>query len=164
MDFIIQLQQSAVMDWVRESGSLLGYPFILFCHTLGLATLAGVSAGIDLRLLGFGRSMPLSPLRSLFPLMWVAFAITAASGTALLIADATTRLASPVFYVKMMLVALALVNLEMIRRTVSRGSGIDERPLPATATLLAIASLVLWIGATTAGRLMAYLGPVGGLE
>ena len=47
MDFIIQLQHSAVMDWVRESGSLLGYPAILFLHTIGLATVAGLSGAID---------------------------------------------------------------------------------------------------------------------
>ena len=36
----------AVMDWVRESGSLLGYPAILFLHTIGLATVAGLNGAI----------------------------------------------------------------------------------------------------------------------
>jgi hypothetical protein len=27
-----------------------------------------------------------------------------------------------------------------------------------------LSSLLFWVGATTAGRLMAYLGPVGGLN
>jgi hypothetical protein len=48
-----------------------------------------------------------------------------------------------------------------IRRLAFTGKGIDERPLPAPTKALAIASLFLWIAATTAGRLMAYLGPVG---
>jgi hypothetical protein len=34
--------------------------------------------------------------------------------------------------------------------------------VPSKAKTLAVTSLLLWIGATTAGRLMAYLGPVGG--
>lgn len=164
MDFLTGLEQSSFAAWVREGASLWSYPAILFAHTLGLATLAGVNAGIDLRLLGFGRTMAIAPLRALFPLMWLAFAVTAASGTALLVADMTARLASPVFYVKLLLVALALINLEVIRRTVFRDPGIDERPLPPSAKMLAVTSLVLWIAATTAGRLMAYLGPVGGLN
>jgi hypothetical protein len=36
--------------------------------------------------------------------------------------------------------------------------------LPGNARVLAVASIVFWIAATTAGRLMAYLGPVSGLE
>ena len=164
MDFLIRLEQSGFAAWVREGGTLWSYPAILFTHTIGLATLAGVNAGIDLRLLGFGRHIPLSPLRSLFPLMWIAFAFTAASGLALLVADATTRLSSPVFYVKMLLVLLAVVVLLAIRRLAFTGKSLDERPLTAATKGLALTSILLWIGATTAGRLMAYLGPVGGFE
>ena len=164
MDFILRLEQSGFASWVREGGTLWSYPAILFCHTIGLATLSGLNAGIDLRLLGFARRIPLSPLRSLYPLMWFAFAITAASGTALLVADMTARLASPIFYIKLSFVALALVTMQLIKRSVFTGNDVDDRPLPSNARLLAIASIVFWIAATTAGRLMAYLGPVSGLE
>lgn len=90
--------------------------------------------------------------------------MTAASGTALLIADASTKLASPVFYVKMVFVALALVNLQLLKTHVFGGPQVDERRLPSSARLLAATSLLFWIAATTAGRLMAYLGPVSGLD
>ena len=106
----------------------------------------------------------LAPLRSLFPLMWFAFAITALSGTALLVADMSARLGSTVFYVKLLFVALALTMMQLIKRSVFTGENIDERPLPSNARLLAVASIAFWIAATTAGRLMAYLGPVSGLE
>ena len=164
MDFILRLEQSGFASWVREGGTLWSYPAILFCHTIGLATLSGLNAGIDLRLLGFARRIPLSPLRSLYPLMWFAFAITALSGTALLVADMTARLASPIFYVKLAFVALALVTMQLIKRSVFTGNDVDNRPLPSNARVLAVASIVFWIAATTAGRLMAYLGPVSGLE
>src|SRR4030095_6997907 len=101
MEFISQLQNSAIMDWVRESGSLLGYPFILFLHTIGLATVAGLNGAIDLRLLGVASRIPLSSLSRFFPFIWIAFAVTAASGLTLLIADAESKLGSAVFYVKM---------------------------------------------------------------
>ena len=164
MDFLLRLEQSGFATWVREGGGLWSYPAILFLHTLGLATLAGVNAGVDLRILGFARQLPLAPMVRLFPVMWTALAVTAASGTALLVADATTKLASPVFYVKMVFVALAVVNLQLLKMNVFRGPLVDQQPLAASARLLAATSLLLWVGATTAGRLMAYLGPVSGLE
>ena len=151
------------MDWVRESGSLLGYPTILFLHTMGLAIVAGLNGAIDLRLLGVASKVPLSSLTRFFPFIWMAFGVTALTGAILLIADAETKLASPVFYIKMVFIVLALVNLHLMKRRIFADPNVDTHPLPSQATLLASSSLLFWVGATTAGRLMAYLGPVGGL-
>jgi hypothetical protein len=159
MDFILQLQHSAVMDWVRESGSLLGYPAILFLHTIGLATVAGLNGAIDLRLLGVASKIPLSSLTRFFPFIWIAFGVTAVSGLTLLIADAETKLASGVFYVKMVFIILALINLQLLKKRVFTDPNVDSRPITAQARMLALSSLVFWVAATTAGRLMAYIGP-----
>ncbi len=164
MEFISQLQNSAIMDWVRESGSLLGYPFILFLHTIGLATVAGLNGAIDLRLLGVASRIPLSSLSRFFPFIWIAFAVTAASGLTLLIADAESKLGSAVFYVKMVFVALALINLHLLKTRVFTDPGLDTQPLSAQAKVLALSSLLFWVAATTAGRLMAYITPVAGLN
>jgi hypothetical protein len=163
MDFIIQLQHSAVMDWVRESGSLLGYPAILFLHTLGLATVAGLNGAIDLRLLGVASRVPLASLTRFFPFIWAAFAVTAISGVTLLIADAETKLRSPVFYIKLVFIILALINLQLLKKRVFADPEADVHPVSSQARMLALSSLVLWVAATTAGRLMAYIGPVAGL-
>jgi hypothetical protein len=163
MDFLLRLEQSGFATWVREGGSIWSYPAILFAHTLGLGTLAGVNAAMDLRILGFAPQLPLAPMRRLYPLMWTAFGVTAASGLALLIADATTKLASPVFYVKMIFVALAITNLQLLKTHVFR-DGMQDAQLPANAKLMAMTSIFFWIAATTAGRLMAYLGPVSGID
>ena len=50
-NFLIWLEETPPSVWVREYPSLLGFPFILFLHTLGLAMLAGVSIAVDLWLL-----------------------------------------------------------------------------------------------------------------
>jgi hypothetical protein len=156
MEFAQQLQQTAIARFVGESGSLLGYPTILFLHTLGLATVAGLSAGIDLRVLGLAPALRLGPMLRFYPLMWVAFAVATLSGLALLVADATTKLAQTVFYVKLLFVALAVVTMVLMRR-VLRDPMVDERPLDGSVKGLAAASLVLWIAATVAGRLIAYI-------
>ncbi len=157
MDFAQALQQTALARWIGESGSLWGYPTILFLHTLGLATLAGVSAGIDLRILGLAPALPLAPMARLFPTMWAAFAVAAVSGTLLLIADATTKLAQPVFWVKLLFVFLAVGNLWIMRKRVFGDPLLDQRPITSNARMLAVSSLAFWIAATIAGRLIAYL-------
>ena len=162
MDILSTIEHSAFCTWVREDNSIWAYPFILFLHTLGMATVVGMSAMVDLRLLGFARTVPVAPLERYFPIMWTGFWIDAISGTVLLAADATTTIANPVFGVKMVLIALGVVNMVFIRRVVFRDPNVDN-VVPALGKFLAAASLVLWFGATTAGRLMAYLGAVSGL-
>jgi hypothetical protein len=162
MEILSSLEQSGLATWIREGGTIWSYPLMLFLHTFGLATLAGISASIDLRVLGVASQIPLAPLRRYYPLRWGAFAIAALSGTALLIADLTARLSSPIFWVKMLLVGLAVANMQLIKQQLLDAPRADEVPVPSKAKTLAVTSLLLWIGATTAGRLMAYLGPVGG--
>lgn len=164
MDFLRWLEQTGFSMWVSSSGSIWAYPTILFLHTMGMATVVGVSAGIDLRILGFAPEVPLAPLTRFFPLMWAGFGINALSGTALLIADATTKLTSPVFYVKIVFIALALINLRLMKARVLRDPLVDKSPATTNAKILAVTSLFCWFGAITAGRLMAYLGPVSGLQ
>ncbi|MGH9240477.1 MAG: hypothetical protein ACRD3G_20720 [Vicinamibacterales bacterium] len=155
--FLESLQQSAFARFVGESGSLLGYPTVLFLHTLGLGTVAGVNGAVALRVLGFGRSVPIGPLDRLFPIMWFGFIVSALSGLALLVTDPVTRLHQTVFYVKLIFVALAVVNMQMMRSRIFRSPTASDGVLPSNARTLAMASLVLWIGATTAGRLIAYI-------
>lgn len=163
MDFILRLQHTAAMDWFRESGSLLGYPAVLFLHTLGLGAVAGLSGALDLRVLGVAPRIPLTSLTRFFGIIWVAFAVSAASGLVLLVAEAEAKLASPVFWFKMVFLALALVNQHLLRTRVFADPQIDAKPIASQAKLLAATSLLLWVAVTTAGRLMAYLerGPIG---
>jgi hypothetical protein len=151
------LQNTAFARWIGESGSLLGYPTILFLHTIGLATLAGLNASINLRILGIAPGLPLAPLVRFYPTMWIAFGVTTASGLALLIADATTKLAQPVFYAKLLFVALAVINLQMLRTRVLADPAVDTRPPSGNAKALAATSFLFLLAATVAGRLIAYV-------
>jgi len=162
MSFLLTLENSAFGAWVRESSSLWAYPTILFLHTIGLGFLVGLNAAIDLRILGVARKLPLAPMEEFYTIMWTAFWINALSGTALLIADATTKFTNPVFYIKMSFVTLAVINMVLLRRFVFRRPPIDGDRIAGFGRALAITSLIFWGGAITAGRLMAYFGPVSG--
>src|SRR4051812_2204411 len=101
MDFLLRIEQSGFSTWVRESPSVLAFPTVLLLHTIGMGLVVGVSAGFDLRILGLAPAIPLAPMEKYFPILWGGFIVNAITGTMLLAADATTKLANPDFYVKM---------------------------------------------------------------
>jgi hypothetical protein len=164
MDLLLRIEQLGFFTWMRESSSIWAFPTFLFLHTIGFAMLAGLSSGIDLRILGFARGMPLAPMKRLFPIMTYGFVISAITGVSLVLADATTKLVNPVFIVKMVFIALALINLRLIRKRIFNDPDLDRQPLPTNAKMLAATSLFLWLAVTTSGRLIAYIGPVAGLQ
>jgi hypothetical protein len=157
-DFATWLQGSTVAVWTRESPSIWAYPTVLMLHTVGLGVLVGANAVIDFKLLGFAPRLPIASLAPLYRFMWAGFAINAVTGAMLFASDATTKSRQPVFYIKLTLIALALVVTAVIRRRVERAPALfDADPSPRPGTRLAALSLLLWAGAITAGRLMAYL-------
>ena len=163
MNFLRLIEQSSFSQWVVGSSSVFAYPTILLLHTLGMGIVVGISAGIDLRILGLAPAVPLAPLERFFPLFWVGFWVNATTGVILLAADATTKFTNLDFYVKMVFIALAIVILRVLRRRVFQDPAIDKKTFSSDVKLLAAASMVCWIGAIVAGRLLGYLGPVSGL-
>jgi hypothetical protein len=162
--FANALENSSMGVWVRESGSIWSYPTIIFFHSAGMGLLVGLSAMIDLRLLGFARDIPLAPLRKLFPLLWIGFWVNAISGVLLLMADASTFMAAPLFGIKIALIVAAIASMQLIRRQlpVERGGGLVT--VTGYGKVLAAASLLFWTAALTAGRLTAYIGPAVALK
>ena len=152
MNFFIWLEGTAISEWVRGSPSLWGFPFILFLHTLGLALLAGLSSALACGILFWPERVPRAPVVSLFPLMWIGFGINAVSGLLLLAAYPAKALTNPVFYAKLIAIAIAVVVLQWLRGRLA---------LPATGGMkrlkhAAWALLALWLTATFTGRLLAY--------
>jgi hypothetical protein len=145
------LESSAFSVWVNESPSLLAFPGILAAHTIGLGLLAGLNAALDLRLLGAARGIPTHAFTRFLPVMWFGLWVNVLTGIALVLAYPTKALTNPVFYLKLALIALALLILRSILRRIAAGV-----PAPSILKVLAVASLVSWVGAITAGRLLAY--------
>jgi hypothetical protein len=153
---LASLEQSAFSTWLLGSNSIWAYPTVLTLHTLGMMVLAGAAAMIDLRLLGFGRGIPLGSIRTLFTVIWGGLILNAITGTMLFVADATKRGTSVIFLVKMLLIAVGVVTILMIKRDIYRGNA-EPVTISSTAKLLAIGSLLAWAAAITTGRLLAYV-------
>ena len=158
MELLAQLERSGFSQWVRGSESIFGYPGILLLHTIGMGMVAGISGCIDLRILGFAPALRLTGMEKFFPTMWLGFWLSAASGVILLAIDVTKKLGQMDFYLKMIFVALAVVTVQLLRREVFRDPAVDDKPPSGKARVLALASLVCWLGAIVSGRLLAYIG------
>ncbi len=151
------MENTGFATWIRESGSIWAYPIVLTLHSIGMGMLVGFNWAIDLRLLGVAPQVPLTSMERYLPWAWWGFWINAVSGVILTFADATTKMTSWVFGVKMSLIVCAVLVLIEIKKRVF------VKHL-SNGKVLAALSLALWACAITAGRLMAYIGPVSGLK
>ena len=144
-EFLNTLERSGLSTWIRESESAFAYYFVLVVHNIGLALLVGACGVLGARLLGFVPELPVAPLRRYFRFVWAGFWLNVVSGVFLLIAYPTKALTNPVFYIKLVLIALGVVALKRI-----------ERSIPEVERSLALWMLGLWVGVLTAGRALAY--------
>ena len=160
MDFFAAtnwIEESSLSVWIREAPTLWAFPFILILHTVGMAFLVGTNVGVNVRILGVGRGVPLESLLPFFRLMWIAFWVNAVSGVALLIAYPTKALTNPLFYVKLALIAFGLVQAQWIRRQVTQHTAsADDGWIARDLKFKAALSTTVWLTAITAGRLLAY--------
>src|SRR5258705_13840986 len=108
MAFFTWLQDTPFAHWVASDPSLLAYPTILTLHTVGMAIVVGTCVVMDLRLLGIGGDMPLTPLVRAPRLVWTGIVINAATGLSLFTADAEHKATQKAFFVKLSLIFLAL--------------------------------------------------------
>ena len=151
ISFTAWIETTALSVWVRESPTMFAFPFILVVHAWGMGLLAGANAAIDLRILGFAPRVPLSAMAKFYPAMWFGFVINAVSGLLLLIGYPTKALTNPVFYLKIVCIAVGMVLMSRISRRV-----VPKEAFPAGAKVMAVISLAVWAGAIVAGRLLAY--------
>ena len=158
MNFLSSIENIAFSAWVRESPSVWAYPLVIFLHAAGLSLVVGLSSVIDLAILGFAPGLPLGPMTKLYRLIGIGFWMNAISGIVLTMADATTMVVNPIFWIKMILIGLAVADVLIIKKKVFGDPLLDKRPPEGEVRALAILSLILWPAAVTAGRLTAYLG------
>jgi hypothetical protein len=154
-EFLNTLERSGLSTWIRESESAFAYYFVLVIHNIGLALLVGACGVLGARLLGFVPELPLAPLRRYFRFVWAGFWLNVVSGVFLLIAYPTKALTNPVFYVKLVLIAVGVVALKRIERQLLVGAS-ARAATAAVERSLALWMLASWLGVLTAGRALAY--------
>lgn len=158
-DALAWLQSSALGVFMRDSGPWT-YPVVNLIHIVGVASLFGAVLILDLRLLGVWRRAPLPAITTAAaPVAMTGFALAAASGTCLLAANALEYENNPFLLIKFAAIGLGLVNAVALRRTAAWRAH-AARDLSRSETrklaLMGGASLVSWLTAVAAGRLIGY--------
>jgi hypothetical protein len=155
--FFEWLDNASFVVLIRDSPSVFAYPTIIAFHTFSLALLVGMSCGLALRTLGVAPGIPLAPLDRYFRFIWSGFLISVLSGVPLLSTDALNFLTNPFFYIKMGGIFAAVFTVRLLRAAVFAETASPDRvPIPREGKILAVAVLVLWMIALTAGRVTAY--------
>lgn len=156
MGFLEWLQASALGTFVAEN--LWAYPTLETLHVMGMALLVGVLGLTNLRVLGYKPELPLVGTRQLLPLAWLGFTVNLITGLGLFSSDAVYFFESWTFRIKILLIILAGINAAVLSREIFRDAAVgSDVTLPPSAKWIAGSSLVFWLGAILAGRLVAYL-------
>jgi hypothetical protein len=153
------LEGSVLGHAVRAAGVWM-YATLNLLHILGIASLFGAVLALDLRLLGLWRAVPVEALaRPVIPIATIGFLLAAASGICMLATNGTEYVGNPFLLVKFAAIAAGVVNVGALNllpawrmRTEGSLSVARERQLAMAAAV----SLVCWVTAITAGRLIGY--------
>jgi hypothetical protein len=149
------LEASALGTWMRAGW---GYPVANVLHLAGLVMLVGPILLLDLRLLGLWRNLPLPALSRLFTTSAIAgLLLLLVTGVMLFSADATTLVGNRLMQLKLVGVALAVVNALAFRLAFSRQLDQWTSHVPLPARISAALSLMLWPAVMVAGRMIAYV-------
>ena len=119
--------------------------------------LVGSILALDLRLLGLGRAIPIQPMAQLLlPVSRLGFLLAISMGFLLFSADAAHVVRNPAFQTKLLLIAAALVNILIAHAGPWRRLALWRAEASGGAKVTALVSLLLWLSAVCAGRLIAY--------
>jgi hypothetical protein len=150
MTWAQQLEDSALGQWMRAGW---GYPFANVLHLGGLVLLLGSIGLLDLRLLGFSRRLEVEQVsRLLTPLGVVGLMVLLATGVMLFSADATALLGNRMMQVKLLAIAVAVLNALAFG---GRLHAWRHHPPPLGRAMAAV-SLLAWPTVLVAGRMIAY--------
>jgi uncharacterized membrane protein len=130
-------------------------------HYFSMFILVGSMVIVDLRVLGLvGRLQDATQLAErLFPWIWASLALNFLSGFFMFAGSAIAYYRNDIFYDKVGVVLLAIVANIIVQQKVRKW---DQLPaMPASAKLIAVVSIGLWIGAIIAGVEVPALTGVG---
>jgi len=157
-DLVAYFEDSFIAEAIRESDAL--FPFIESVHVVAICLVVGTILTLDLRLLGLASvGRPVGRLASaILPVTWGAFAIAAISGFLLFISNATKYLANGYFVAKMILIAIAGVNMLAFHFMSARDQPRwdNNMRLPLKAGFAGGLSMLLWIAVVTCGRWIGF--------
>jgi putative copper export protein len=135
-------------------------PTIQIIHILGVAVLFSSAVLVDLRIWRLlERDTPLAQVaRRFLPPIWPVLLILLVTGSLLIVGEPRRSLLNSTFYLKMALLAVAIMLTAGLQRSISSSpnSWDKDRGRRLAARFAATASIAVWCGILFAGRWIAY--------
>ena len=145
----------------QHIGGTWWFPLINSLHVLSITLMIGAILMLDLRLMGAAArtNAITSMVRDLVPWALAAFVIAVITGLGLFITRASAHMNNPAFQWKLVLMALAALNMCLFHfRTYRRVWQWDTAlAIPLGARLAGGLSLLLWGGVMLSGRWVGHL-------
>jgi hypothetical protein len=158
---------ASLLDWIQHTSlavairdGLILFPLLESMHVIGLAVVFGTAVIVDLRLLGWATMHRSFQRLAYDTLPWTlgAFGLTALTGALMFTANPTVYFHNGYFRVKVALLVLAALNALVFELTTRRR--VLEWDLasvpPRGARVVAVVSLVIWIGVIMTGRMIGF--------
>jgi len=159
-DVIFWLARTEVATFVRHSS--WAWAALEITHFLGLSVLLGTIGLFDLRLMGYARAIPPRALHRLVPLGIAGFLVNATSGVLFFMASPGLYVGNVAFEIKLVLLALAGLNVAAFYLTVKHAvlSLEADGHAPMLARVMGGVSFALWVSILVAGRMEAFYKPI----
>lgn len=154
---------TALQDWAPVAhlrNARWTYAAVNTAHIVGIALLLGAIVPLDLRLMGWRRTVSIGVLaRVLLPVAIAGLVLAITAGVALFSIRAIQYAGTTLFQVKMALVACALANALLLHRAKqweAEQEIVDTLP-PARLRVAGALSIALWLSVIACGRTLAFI-------
>ena len=152
VEILHRIKETWLGEIVRESTWLFAAGETL--HFVGLSMLFGALLIVDLRLLGFMRSVPIRAALAFLPFAIIGFTINLLTGIEFFVNDPFMYWPNPAFRLKMFLILVAGLNALIFTLMEYRHPLKDDEGTSLFTRATAALSLTLWLTVMLLGRLL----------
>lgn len=157
-EFCKWLAATPLSNTIQTTGWII--PALQTIHILSVAVLFSSAVLVDLRIWRvLERDVPLGEVaRRFLPAIWPVLLILLITGSLLIVGEPRRSLLNSTFYLKMALLAVAILLTAGLQRSISSSPNFwdRDRGRRIAGKLAATASLLVWCGILFAGRWIAY--------
>jgi hypothetical protein len=155
---VVWLKGTALSELMRTSQYV--WPVCETLHFIGLALLIGGAGLIDLRLMGFLKSVPVSAVMQVRKWAAIGIAINVVTGVLFFVGAPDQYVDNPAWYGKLLFLLVAIVNVVIFETT--QGDRMLRLPpgekTPMSFKLAGAVSMGSWLLVLYFGRMLPFLG------
>jgi hypothetical protein len=132
-------------------------------HIVAVSVVFTSALLVNLRVMGVARSGRTAPqlARALLPWMWMGLGVLLVTGTLQTLAEPVREFVTPVYWAKMIMIALVVSLTAGYSRARLMGEGSSMRFVPRTLDIgFALLSTLIWVAIIACGRFIGYTSPL----